>query len=104
MTVKNQRVSWSLFAMVITQPIERARLGPKPKPIIEYPIPNKTRWRDPERFCDALDLHMTRHGDTPWSLCKAIILPGEGYTPGILRGWRLGRHLPVQERSLKILA
>jgi hypothetical protein len=77
--------------------------GPKPKPIRQFPPAIKGKWKDPIKFSSAFGLQMRRHGDTPWSLWKAIVRPGDGLTPSLIRCWRRGTRKPSHASSLEIL-
>lgn len=81
-----------------------AKRGPKHRPIVEFPEPKTTHWIDVPGFAAALDLHMTRHGDTAWSLHRAIVRPGEPFNRTTLKSWRLGAREPRSLASREILS
>jgi integrase len=82
----------------------RRRRGPKPKPIIEHPEPLSTSWAEPGTFSGSLALHMRRHGDSCWHLCKAVAGPRDHFDRRTLQSWVSGEDAPRTARSMKILA
>lgn len=81
-----------------------AKRGPKVRPIVEFPEPKTTHWVDVPGFAAALDLHMIRHGDTAWSLHRAVVRPGEPFNHTTLKSWRLGAREPRSLDSREILS
>lgn len=81
-----------------------AKRGPKPRPIIEFPEPISKEWTDVPGFAAALRLHMTRHGDTLWSLHRAVTRPGETFDRATLKSWRNGDREPRTLTSHDILS
>lgn len=80
-----------------------AKRGPKHRPIVEFPEPRTTIWSDVPSFAAALDLHMTRHGDTVWGLHRAITRPGEPFTHTTLKTWRQGTREPRSLNSREVV-
>ncbi len=48
------------------------RRGPPPKPIVVFPVPRETTWKEPMTFGQALRLHAKRHGETLYYLFRAV--------------------------------
>ncbi|MDB5578149.1 MAG: hypothetical protein JWR80_3325 [Bradyrhizobium sp.] len=78
--------------------------GPKPRPIVEFPTPLFTTWDDPDTFCEALELHMRRHGDSCRHLHKVIAHAGGSIDRMTLHVWRRGKKSPRDIASLDVLA
>lgn len=84
--------------------VRERRRGPKPKPVFEHPEPLFTSWIEPDTFSDSLALHMRRHSDSCWHLCKAVVRPREHFDRGTLQSWVAGERVPRTARSMSILA
>lgn len=78
--------------------------GVPPRPVVEFPDPKWTDWIDPAGLAAAMSLQMQRHGDTSWSLYRAIIRPGENFDQATLRTWRIGKKAPRSVESFEMLA
>lgn len=84
-----------------------SKRGPKPKPIVEFPEP---RFADEEvaDFAAALDFQMRRHGDSAWSLHRALVFFGASSLEySTLRFWRNGSRAPRSDEShaqLRVIA
>lgn len=78
--------------------------GVPPRPVIEFPAAISDQWDEPETFCDALALHMKRHGDTCWHLHRAVIREKEVFDRKTIYSWRAGTRVPRGTESLKVLA
>lgn len=70
---------------------------------IETAQPFTDVWDDPETFCEALGLHMRRHGDTSADLAKALATAGELIDRSAILAWRRGVKAPRSVVSLRIL-
>ena len=81
-----------------------AKRGPKPRAVVEFPIPLTNDWSDVDDFSTALRLHMARHGDTAWSLHRAIVQPGETFDRRTFRSWAQGIREPRRNESRDMLA
>lgn len=79
------------------------RRGPKPKPVVEFPLALFDDWTEPATFGESLSLHMRRHGDTGWTLWRAIIRDGESFDRATLRSWIDGRKAPRSVASMAML-
>ena len=98
------RVAKPIFAVEPPASPAPAKRGPKLRPIVEFPEPKTTHWIDVPGFAAALDLHMTRHGDTAWSLHRAIVRSSEPFNRTTLKSWRLGSREPRSLASREMLA
>lgn len=78
--------------------------GRKPRPIVEFPEPLTSDWRDVDDFSAALRLHMSRHADTAWSLHRAIVKAGEVFDRRTFRSWSQGIREPCRNESREMLA
>lgn len=80
----------------------RAKRGPQPKPVVEFPVASAANWTDVSGFAAALNLHMERHGDTYWSLHRAIIRESDSFDRTTLKSWMSGEREPrtLQSRDL----
>lgn len=78
--------------------------GRKPRPVVEFPEPLTSDWRDVDDFSSALRLHMNRHADTSWSLHRAIVQPGEAFDQRTFRSWAQGIREPRRTESREMLA
>lgn len=54
-------------------------------------------------FARALNQHMSRHGDSSWTLHAAITGPCDSFDKGTLRTWRRGQKQPQDVESLELL-
>lgn len=82
----------------------RAKRGPRPKPIEEFPKPLFESTREPEGFQQALTYHMRRHGETYWQLHHAIVRAGESFDSKTLLSWTKGTKVPRSIESFEILS
>jgi hypothetical protein len=82
---------------------QRARPGPRPKTIVEFPEPITTDWVDVSDFGTALVMHMRRHGDSVRHLYLALESRGEAQDQRTLMKWCTGQLLPRTARSLVVL-
>lgn len=84
-------------------PAPRKRMGGrKPRPVVEFPAPLFDAPDDPPDFREALSLQMRRHGDTPWSISRALYSQAS-INETTLRQWRDGTSSPNSEASGKAL-
>jgi len=60
-------------------------------------------WDEPDSFCQALDLHMRRHGETSTVLHAAICAPGATLNRSTIAAWRRGAKSPKTVESLRVL-
>ncbi|WEK04590.1 MAG: hypothetical protein P0Y65_20840 [Candidatus Devosia phytovorans] len=81
----------------------RARRGPRPKAIVEFPEPITIDWVDADDFGTALVMHMRRHGDSVRHLYLALASRGEAQDQRTLMKWCTGQLLPRTVRSLVVL-
>ena len=93
---------------VCTGQIERLddlkrKTGVPPRPIVEFPEPLWSDWKDPRSFSSALSLHMRRHGDTAWHLHRAVVRSGENFDRTTILSWRDGSRAPRRVESLEVL-
>ena len=82
---------------------KRRKSGPAPRGVIEYPIPKFTEWDEPASFAAALTLHMARHGDTCWTLRKALSKKHARLDMATIRHWAKGSKSPRTLESLAVL-
>jgi len=61
-------------------------------------------WDDPDTFCEALDLHMRRHGETSTVLHAATCAPEKSLNKSTIAAWRRGAKAPKTVESLRVLA
>lgn len=80
-----------------------AKRGRKPRAVVEFPEPLTIDWRDVDDFATALRLQMTRHGDTSWSLHRALVRPGEAFDQRTFRSWSKGTREPRRDESRDML-
>lgn len=105
MTSVNKRASKSgLQPTQTSSPPTGRRRGPKPKPIAESPRALFNEWTEPATFSESLALHLRRHGDTGWTLWRAIVREGERFDRATLRSWIEGRKAPRSVASMAMLA
>jgi hypothetical protein len=89
---------------LISDPMPAARRrGRPPAGVVEFPAPTEGAWIDPPAFHEALDLHMRRHGDTPYRLSRALQEKGHWLNTSTLRMWRCGKKAPLHRDSLEVL-
>ena len=81
-----------------------AKRGRKPRAVVEFPEPLTDDWGDVDDFPTALRLHMARHGDTAWSLHRAIVTAGEAFDQRTFRSWSQGIREPRRNESRDMLA
>ncbi|MDR3525607.1 MAG: hypothetical protein P4L66_16065 [Acetobacteraceae bacterium] len=77
--------------------------GVRPRPIEEFPTPLFDIEEHPTEFHKALELQMRRHGDTYWSLHRAIVRPGETVWQKTISTWLQGSKVPRSVDSLEML-
>ena len=85
------------------QPASRRR-GRPPKPVVEHPPSLWESVEDPHAFADALDLQMRRHGDSAYSLHRAVRAKGGVADRTTITGWRRGAKQPNTPSSLAAVA
>lgn len=76
------------------------RPGPPARPVIEHPPALWDHVVAPLGFAAALDAEMRRHGDSAWSLHKALVAKGSTIDRTTLRTWRRNAKAPVTVQSL----
>jgi len=81
----------------------RAKRGPKPKPVVEFPAPLWSDWEEPETFGAALHLHARRHGETVYHLFDAVVRSEDGLNRSTLISWARGVKVPRAAISREIL-
>lgn len=81
----------------------RKKPGVPARPIVEFPEATSPVFDEPTTFCEALDLQMSRHGDTAWSLHRAIVHKGGIFDRSTLAAWRRGAKVPRSLESMEIL-
>lgn len=88
--------AFARIALPPSDPAPDRRRGPgrPPKPIVDHPSPLWARTLEPDGFADALDAEMRRHGDTVWSLHKALLAKGGTIDRTTLRAWRRDAKTP----------
>lgn len=75
--------------------------GRPPKPVVDHPAPLWGRTFEPEGFAEALDAEMRRHGDTVWSLHKALLAKGATIDRTTLGAWRRDAKTPESAPRLE---
>jgi hypothetical protein len=80
------------------------KCGTAPRDVVEFPIPMFTVWEEPASFATALDLHMNRHGDTCWMLCRALAKTHPCLDLKTIAHWRKGTKAPRTLHSFRVLA
>lgn len=85
------------------QPPPKSKPGPKPRPIVEFPSAVPGPWEDPSDFPSALALHMRRHGDSCWQLCRSIVKPEEAFDRKTVQSWLSSENSPATLESFEIL-
>lgn len=85
--------------------IAQKRRGPgRPaRPVVEHPPALWDRTESPRAFADALDAEMSRHGDSAWSLHRALTARGGTADVTTLRAWRRGSKSPSTPASLSVV-
>lgn len=83
----------------------RRRPGPgrPPRTVVEHPEPLWDRIAGPAGFAAALDAEMKRHGDSAWSLHKALLVQGAVIDRTTLRAWRRNAKAPEAAASLAVV-
>ncbi|KQR36142.1 hypothetical protein ASF91_21405 [Rhizobium sp. Leaf155] len=81
----------------------RAKPGPKPKPIEEFPKPLFDVYDDPVSFQAALQFHIDRFGETYYHLHRAIFREGDAIEAATLASWLKGTKVPRSVANLEIL-
>ena len=97
----------SLSARTSATPLEptvRRGRGRPPRPVVEHPAPLWKRKIDPQDFATALDAEMARHGDSIWSLHKALSVKGATIDRTTLGAWRRNAKAPENAASLEAVA
>ncbi|TWB27701.1 hypothetical protein FBZ88_106164 [Nitrospirillum bahiense] len=85
-------------------PKVRKKSGVPPKPIVEFPVALEEAPADePASFAEALELHMVRHGDTTWSLHRAICLDEPDVNYRTITSWLRGRAVPGTLKTRRVL-
>ncbi|RZS76658.1 hypothetical protein EV217_4873 [Phyllobacterium myrsinacearum] len=83
---------------------QRAKPGPKPQPIKEFPNPLFEHWEEPVSFQAALDLHMRRFGESYYHLHRAVVRLNELLDQKTILSWLKGTKVPRSVQSLEILS
>lgn len=83
--------------------VSKRKPGPLARPIVEFPDPLFSHYDDPSEFQAALSLQMARHGDTCWSLFRAVVSADETLDVKTIFHWKRGDKSPRAVESLKIL-
>ncbi|WP_313452330.1 hypothetical protein [Brevundimonas sp.] len=81
--------------------VRRSGPGRPPRAVVEHPSALWDRVGSIRGFAEALDAEMTRHGDTAWSLHKALAAGGETVDRTTIRAWRRNTKAPENASSLK---
>lgn len=81
----------------------RARPGPKPQPIDEFPEPLFETYQEPVSFQAALKLHLDRFGETYHQLHRAVVRVDDGLAVRTLLSWLKGTKVPRSVESMEIL-
>lgn len=82
----------------------KAKRGPRPKSVVEYPEPLITEWIDVPTFPAALVLHVARHGETICHLHRSLAYQGDEISRSTLLQWAAGKKSPSSVASFAILA
>ncbi len=83
---------------------DRRKTGRRPTPVVVHPEPLWAAEVDTPSFAEALDMQMSRHGDTAYRLHKAVAFAGGLTDRTTLVAWRRGRKAPQTPASLKVLS
>jgi len=81
----------------------RRHRGKYPKPVVAMPVALCDSWDEPSSFAEALRLHMARHGESFWSLSRAIIRPKEVFDRTTIKHWLSGARAPRTVASFRVL-
>lgn len=81
----------------------RAKPGPKPKPIEEFPEPLFEAYDDPVSFQAALQFQIDRFGETYYHLHREIFREGDAIEAATLASWLKGTKVPRSVANLEIL-
>jgi hypothetical protein len=92
----------STVALVPPSVVARRRPGTTVMPVVEYPPADPAPWKDTDSLRGALTLHMRRHGDTAYSLHRALAAKGAKLALSTLAIWRRGGKAPQSVESLKV--
>ena len=84
-------------------PRRRPGAGRPPRPVVEHPESLWDRIDGPAGFAAALDAEMKRHGDSAWSLHKALLVQGAVIDRTTLRAWRRNAKAPEAATSLAVV-
>jgi hypothetical protein len=84
-------------------PIKNRHPRSLPRPIVEFPEAKTSTWTEVATFKEALALHMKRHGDSYWSLHRAVVMPTEKLDFKTIVSWMKGKKSPRSLSSLQIL-
>ncbi|MFG1421720.1 hypothetical protein [Roseixanthobacter liquoris] len=79
------------------------KTGPKPKPIVEFPVAREGDWVDPGSFVEALQLHMDRHSESACYLERVLAAGGCPVSVTTIRMWLRDRKIPRTANSLLAL-
>jgi hypothetical protein len=79
------------------------RRGMRIRPVIAMPVALFDRWEEPSSFAEALRLHMARHDESFWSLCRAIVRPNEVFDRTTIKHWLSGTRAPRTVASFRVL-
>ena len=82
----------------------KAKRGPKPKLVVEFPEPLASEWIDVPTFPEALALHVARHGETICHLHRSLACQGDEIARSTLLQWAAGKKAPSSVASMIILA
>lgn len=81
----------------------RRRPGRPPNPVVENPPSLWEAVEHPQSFSLALDQQMRRHGDSAYSLHRAVVAKGGVLDRTTITGWRRGAKAPQTPASLAVL-
>ncbi len=81
----------------------RAKPGPKPKPIEEFPEPPFEAYDDPVSFQAALQFQIDRFGEIYYHLHRAVFREGDAIEAATLASWLKGTKVPRSVGNLEIL-
>jgi hypothetical protein len=84
-------------------PLQPQKPRAKTEQVKQIPQPVGEDWSDPPTFREALTLHIQRHGESYWSLHRAVIRAGEGFDVKTILSWVQGTKAPRSVESLEIL-
>ncbi|EGY02522.1 hypothetical protein AZA_32100 [Nitrospirillum viridazoti Y2] len=82
----------------------KKKTGVPPRPVVEFPAARQEMpTNEPEGFKEALRYHMERHGDTRWSLFRAVILSEPSLSYSTIYYWLRGRTVPRTLKTRRVL-